>query len=95
MSTPDKAQVEKLVDLFAATTRTHVLDRTMVVEPEKSRRELLDEAIDEVIAALAAFSAMSVSKVPSGKVQRLDDFNATFRAQLAQEIVSSFQPFHL
>ena len=91
MSTPDKAQVEKLVDLFAAITRDHIQLR---LDDGRSRASL-DMGIDEVIAALAAFSAMSVSKVPSGKVQRLDDFNATFRAQLAQEIVSSFQPFHL
>lgn len=95
---PNKAQVERLVDHFAAITRSHVQQRItdeVKENPDFVARVIRDQAIDEVVAGIATFAAMSVSKVPDRKVERLDDFNAQFRAQLAAEIVSGFQPFTL
>ncbi len=95
MTTPDKDKVESLVDDFARISRSHMFRARETAPDGKFTAELRDKAIDEVIAAIAAYAAMSVSKVPTEKVRRLDDFNATFRNQLAAEIVSSFQPFTL
>ena len=59
---PDKAKVEALVNLFGVTTRTH-MGEAIRHAPELGlpRQVAVDQAIDETIAALAAFCAMAVS----------------------------------